>query len=140
MDLHQKFRVQLPVGEFFCVSEKKTSCTPWICTKNPGFNSRLGNFFVFQKKRLRVPHGFAPKIIKNNVHSHLQIIYFFYNQNVFISRRKKKGAKGDSNPRPLAPKARIIPLDHWPLLTEMKLEGFEPPTFGSGIRRATVAP
>ena len=26
----------------------------------------------------------------------------------------KKGAKGDSNPRPLAPKARIIPLDHWP--------------------------
>ena len=27
----------------------------------------------------------------------------------------KKGAKGDSNPRPLAPKARIIPLDHWPL-------------------------
>ena len=134
MDLHQ---VQLPVGEFFCDSEKKkTSCTPWICTK---FNSRLGNFFVFQKKRLRVPHGFAPKIIKNNVHSHLQIIYFFYNQNVFISRRKKKGAKGDSNPRPLAPKARIIPLDHWPFL-HVKLEGFEPPTFGSGIRRATVAP
>ncbi len=26
----------------------------------------------------------------------------------------KKGAKGESNPRPLAPKARIIPLDHWP--------------------------
>ena len=27
----------------------------------------------------------------------------------------KSGAKGDSNPRPLAPEARIIPLDHWPL-------------------------
>ena len=48
---------------------------------------------------------------------------------------KKKGAKGDSNPRPLAPKARIIPLDHEPLHV-MSLEGFEPPTFGSGIRRA----
>ena len=47
---------------------------------------------------------------------------------------KKKGAKGDSNPRPLAPKARIIPLDHEP--DTMSPEGFEPPTFGSGIRRA----
>ena len=27
---------------------------------------------------------------------------------------EKAGAKGESNPRPLAPKARIIPLDHWP--------------------------
>ena len=55
---------------------------------------------------------------------------------------KKKGAKGDSNPRPLAPKARIIPLDHWPALIceKMRLEGFEPPTFGSGIRRAAIAP
>ena len=26
----------------------------------------------------------------------------------------QNGAKGDSNPRPLAPEARIIPLDHWP--------------------------
>ena len=26
----------------------------------------------------------------------------------------KTGAKGESNPRPLAPKARIIPLHHWP--------------------------
>jgi len=25
-------------------------------------------------------------------------------------------------------------------LVQVKLEGFEPPTFGSGIRRATVAP
>ena len=32
----------------------------------------------------------------------------------------KKGAKGESNPRPLAPEARIIPLDHWPLLYEYK--------------------
>ena len=24
------------------------------------------------------------------------------------------GAKWESNPRPLAPKARIMPLDHWP--------------------------
>ena len=32
----------------------------------------------------------------------------------FIKNKKKKGAKGDSNPRPLAPKARIIPLDHEP--------------------------
>ena len=29
---------------------------------------------------------------------------------------EKAGAKGESNPRPLAPKARIIPLDHWPAL------------------------
>ena len=29
----------------------------------------------------------------------------------------KRGAKGESNPRPLAPKARIIPLDHWPVDT-----------------------
>ena len=58
---------------------------------------------------------------------------------IFVSEKKKKGAKGDSNPRPLAPKARIIPLDHWPAI-DVKLEGFEPPTFGSGIRRATVAP
>ena len=27
---------------------------------------------------------------------------------------KRTGAKGESNPRHLAPKARIIPLDHWP--------------------------
>ena len=60
----------------------------------------------------------------------------FFDKNIF--RENKKGAKGDSNPRPLAPKARIIPLDHWPV--KLKLEGFEPPTFGSGIRRATVAP
>ena len=53
---------------------------------------------------------------------------------------KKKGAKGDSNPRPLAPKARIIPLDHWPSCVKLNLEGFEPPTFGSGIRRAAIAP
>ena len=33
-------------------------------------------------------------------------------------KMQKKGAKGDSNPRPLAPKARIIPLDHWPEYTE----------------------
>ena len=30
---------------------------------------------------------------------------------------EKAGAKGESNPRPLAPKARIIPLDHWPFVT-----------------------
>ena len=30
---------------------------------------------------------------------------------------EKAGAKGESNPRPLAPKARIIPLDHWPTCT-----------------------
>ena len=53
---------------------------------------------------------------------------------------KKAGLNRDLNPGPLAPKARIIPLDHWPFITQMKLEGFEPPTFGSGIRRATVAP
>ena len=29
---------------------------------------------------------------------------------------EKNGAKGESNPRPLAPEARIIPLDHWPSL------------------------
>ena len=71
------------------------------------------------------------------------VFFFLTTQNKSNQRQrkkfKKKGAKGDSNPRPLAPKARIIPLDHWPFL-HVKLEGFEPPTFGSGIRRATVAP
>ena len=33
-----------------------------------------------------------------------------------LYKKEKIGAKGDSNPRPLAPKARIIPLDHWPML------------------------
>ena len=28
---------------------------------------------------------------------------------------QQKGVKGESNSRPLAPKARIMPLDHWPL-------------------------
>ena len=37
----------------------------------------------------------------------------FYSK-VFLKKNTKIGAKGDSNPRPLAPKARIIPLDHWP--------------------------
>ena len=36
--------------------------------------------------------------------------------------RQKWGAKGESNPRPLAPKARIIPLDHWPELLMRKDE------------------
>ena len=57
-------------------------------------------------------------------------------------KNKNAGAKGESNPRPLAPKARIIPLDHWPVQfwEKVRLEGFEPPTFGSGIRRAAIAP
>ena len=43
----------------------------------------------------------------------------------------KKGAKGESNPRPLAPEARIIPLDHWPtVVAEIQKvatsAGFEP--------------
>ena len=46
------------------------------------------------------------------------------------SQSGKEGAKGESNPRPLAPEARIIPLDHWPLfLYNTKLAtsaGFEP--------------
>ena len=32
------------------------------------------------------------------------------------SVRFKNGAKRESNPRPLPPEGRIIPLDHWPML------------------------
>ena len=41
---------------------------------------------------------------------------------------QKEGAKGESNPRPLAPKARIIPLDHWPFADAQKVRrpGIEP--------------
>ena len=48
----------------------------------------------------------------------------------------KSGAKGDSNPRPLAPEARIIPLDHWPAPVahgQKVTSGFEPLTTGSAI-------
>ncbi len=86
-------------------------------------------FFPFEKKKCRVtrkPRGSIPRLEA-----------FLHGKKAYL-KHQKKGAKGDSNPRPLAPKARIIPLDHWPL--QVKLEGFEPPTFGSGIRRATVAP
>ena len=50
---------------------------------------------------------------------------------------QKEGAKGESNPRPLAPKARIIPLDHWPFADEQKVRrpGIEPgpPAWKAGI-------
>ncbi len=44
----------------------------------------------------------------------------------------QNGAKGESNPRPLAPEARIIPLDHWPATAcggqKKVTSGFEPLT------------
>ena len=50
---------------------------------------------------------------------------------------EKAGAKGESNPRPLAPKARIIPLDHWPFADAQKVRrpGIEPgpPAWKAGI-------
>ncbi len=40
---------------------------------------------------------------------------FAYKANALpLSYRGKNGVQGESNPRPLAPKARIIPLDHEP--------------------------
>ena len=50
--------------------------------------------------------------------------------------RFKNGAKRESNPRPLAPEARIIPLDHWPAPVahgQKVTSGFEPLTTGSAI-------
>ena len=53
----------------------------------------------------------------------------------------KEGAKGESNPRPLAPKARIIPLDHWPTSLNKKQTpsaGLEPATTGLKVLRSTI--
>ena len=76
----------------------------------------------------------------------------------------KPGLNRDSNPGPLAPKARIIPLDHWALRkgtirikfpiqcykekgNKEKVEnvyvaegGFDPPTSGLWAQHASSAP
>ena len=53
---------------------------------------------------------------------------------------EKKGGQGGFEP----PTSRTQSENHTPrplaLMCELNLEGFEPPTFGSGIRRATIAP
>ena len=53
---------------------------------------------------------------------------------------KKKGGQGGFEP----PTSRTQSENHTPrplaLIGELNLEGFEPPTFGSGIRRAAIAP
>ena len=53
---------------------------------------------------------------------------------------EKKGGQGGFEP----PTSRTQSENHTPrplaLNGELNLEGFEPPTFGSGIRRATIAP
>ena len=52
----------------------------------------------------------------------------------------KKGGQGGFEP----PTSRTQSENHTPrplaLNGELNLEGFEPPTFGSGIRRAAIAP
>ena len=57
-----------------------------------------------------------------------------------LSNDKKKGGQGGFEP----PTSRTQSENHTPrplaLMCELNLEGFEPPTFGSGIRRAAIAP
>ena len=57
-----------------------------------------------------------------------------YSPSLYHLSYHEKGPSGDSNPGPLAPKARIIPLDHkafYILKHIMLLAGFEPATSGS---------
>ena len=53
---------------------------------------------------------------------------------------EKIGGQGGFEP----PTSRTQSENHTPrplaLMCKLNLEGFEPPTFGSGIRRATIAP
>ena len=55
-------------------------------------------------------------------------------------KEKKEGGQGGFEP----PTSRTQSENHTPrplaLNGELNLEGFEPPTFGSGIRRAAIAP
>ena len=64
-------------------------------------------------------------------------------RSVTMKRRaffEKRGGQGGFEP----PTSRTQSENHTPrplaLMCELNLEGFEPPTFGSGIRRATIAP
>ena len=77
------------------------------------------------------------------------VIFFLEFMLLFLERgdkkkiNKKKDQGGFEPPTSRTQSENHTPnleLDHWPLLTQMKSEGFEPPTFGSGIWRATVAP
>ena len=77
-------------------------CNPMLChwAKHPSLNFMQKNSFIwkiFWFTFLLHPISTFKRLHKN-----------------IINLTKKKGAQGDSNPRPLAPKARIIPLDHWP--------------------------
>ena len=55
--------------------------------------------------------------------SHRGCIFFWFlictehNSEKKINDKTQQGARGESNPRPLAPEARIIPLDHPPVDT-----------------------
>ena len=67
------------------------------------------------------PEVFGPRIISFHTapDSHLVKSWLPPLQRIMsgggqIVYQGQNGAKGDSNPRPLAPEARIIPLDHWP--------------------------
>ncbi len=65
-------------------------------------------------------------------------VFFFFGSK---TNSKRRGPRGIRTPDLSHPKRESYPyVDHWPLLTEMKLEGFEPPTFGSGIRRLAIRP
>ena len=69
-------------------------------------------------------------------HCYLLIVTNYTNFN----KNYKKGGQGGFEP----PTSRTQSENHTPrplaLMCELNLEGFEPPTFGSGIRRATIAP
>ena len=60
--------------------------------------------------------------------------------NIELDDDHKKGGQGGFEP----PTSRTQSENHTPrplaLVCELNLEGFEPPTFGSGIRRAAIAP
>ena len=76
-------------------------CNPMLChwAKHPSLNSMQKNNFIWK------------------IFWFIFLFYIIFTFKRFHRKKitwKKMGAQGDSNPRPLAPKARIIPLDHEP--------------------------
>ena len=85
---------------------------------------KKGNTLLVKKT---TPAGFEPARAKPNRFliyrlNHSATVSKLLNNMVMLhSKSKSVGAWGESNPRPLAPEARIIPLDHKPTL-HMKCE------------------
>ena len=100
------------------------SCLHHISTHN---NFILLKFYLFAIIKDSTPAGFEPARAKPNRFliyrlNHSATVSKLLNNMVMLhSKSKSVGAWGGSNPRPLAPEARIIPLDHKPTL-HMKCE------------------